>query len=78
VVGWRRSISTSEIARTIKNEQMGYGLSCQCEDMVASCEIPGNEIYLGLLCATILAMLVMCRGEEEDEEEDKPPGGMYN
>ena len=25
---------------------MGYGLSCQCEDMVASCEIPGNEIYL--------------------------------
>ena len=56
---------------------MGYGLSCQCDDMVASCEIPGNEIYIGLLCATILAMLVMCRGEEE-EEEDKPPDGMYN
>ena len=57
---------------------MGYGLSCQCEDMVASCEIPGNEIYLGLLCATILAMLVMCRGEDDDDDEDKPPGGMYN
>ena len=60
-----------------KNKAMGYGLSCQCDDMVASCEIPGNEIYIGLLCAMILAMLVMCRGEEE-EEEDKPPGGMYN
>ena len=39
---------------------------------------PGNELYLGLLCATILAMLVMCKGEDDDDDEDKPPGGMYN
>ena len=57
---------------------MSYGLSCQCEDMVASCEIPGNELYVALLCATIVAIIVMCRGGDDEEEEDKPPGGMYN
>jgi len=58
---------------------MGYGLSCQCDEhMVASCELPGDEVYVALLCAMMLAMLLVCRGGEDDDEEDKPPGGMYN
>ena len=60
---------------------MSYGLSCQCDQqMVANCTITGNEVYVGLLCAVLLAMLLSCRGGDDssDDEGDDRPSGMYN
>ena len=58
-----------------------YGLSCQCDEhMIANCTIPGNEACVGLLCTTLLAMLMLCTGGDDssDEESDDRPSGMYN
>ena len=59
---------------------MSYGLSCQCDDqMIANCNIPGNEVYIGLLCAIFVTLLIMCKGDDNDEEEkDDRPSQMYN
>ena len=59
---------------------MSYGLSCQCdEQMIANCSIPGNEVYIGLLCVIIATILALCTGRSDDEEEkDDRPSQMYN
>jgi len=58
---------------------MSYGLSCQCdEQMIANCNIPGNEVYLYLLCALVIALLTICKGDGDDEETDDRPSQMYN
>ena len=58
---------------------MSYGLSCQCdEQMIANCNIPGNEVYIGLLCAILIALMIICKGDGDEEEEDDRPSQMYN
>ena len=56
------------------------GLTCNCETMQASCELPDSGVGALLLLHILALSVCMYRAVEIDEEDEsnEPPSEMYN